>query len=91
MQCGQFCCGSFQWLNHLQPTVDEGQSLVCAMQQARTLYFSASCTMRSMSSFDRRPLSFVIVILFLVPGRAIATIVSTEELDACKTKMQLTA
>jgi hypothetical protein len=40
--------------------------------QALTLYFSASCTMRSMSSFDRRPLSLVIVILFLVPTSAVS-------------------
>ncbi|ETV66165.1 hypothetical protein H257_17317 [Aphanomyces astaci] len=31
------------------------------------LYFSASCTMRSMSSLLKRPLSFVIVILFSLP------------------------
>jgi hypothetical protein len=37
-----------------------------------TLYFSASCTMRSMSSLDNRPLSFVMVILFFVPAGPIS-------------------
>ena len=32
------------------------------------LYFSASCTMRSISSFDKRPLSLVMVILFFWPA-----------------------
>ena len=36
--------------------------------QRQTLYFSASLTIRSMSSLDRRPLSLVMVILFLVPA-----------------------
>ena len=67
MHTVSFCCTLVIWI---WPLLRQSPGWQLTGLKTLTLYFSASCTMRSMSSFDNRPLSFVMVILFLVPAWA---------------------